>query len=546
MPLMRTPTRRGFLAAAALGSACSFRGGSPSLVQEATGLAPSYWTTWGVQQFAADAATVRRSLFEPSAYAAAASLTEERLFGPVGWARRFPGITEDLYLLFDLGWDLDPDIDIRDEQWLLGSHEVSPLRFPSCQGGPVERLRRLNELCQQAGWRGAGLLVAAQPFGDGQHGAVLGNEETSEILRERLRWSRDAGIAYWKVDYGRRSTPTYRQLITEMAIEEAPALVIEHTRRCGPLNDESVPGQPVPAGRTGDFARWGAGRILQDALRLTESSHVLRTHGVSPHLSLPTTLDRVASLLASSEERPNAPCLLNCEDEPYIAAVLGCTLGLLRHSAWIDPEALGYNPREVHRRLDEATRAVRWQRMAPPFPAGFGETTLDRDRFADSWTFREGESDAPWSAGATITQRAPARVARNMPLPDVDGPDRPFVIASMHPNDSVSVATLPRVEAAAGFRYPLVGVTVTLEALRPLVGIFGRYRSLTLRTPALRTAPRLIAQDLAGNEPQDITDRVMVTATEVVIPGEVIHSVGLSAATPGDISDPGMVLQLTI
>jgi hypothetical protein len=38
----------------------------------------------------------------------------------------------------------------------------------------------------------------------------------------------------------------------------------------------------------------------------------------------------------------------------------------------------------------------------------------------------------------------------------------------------------------------------------------------------------------------------MVTATEVVIPGDVIHEVGLMAARPGDISDPGMVLRLAI
>lgn len=543
---MRSPTRRQFLAAGALGAACSWRGVRSSLVQEAPGLAPSYWTTWGVQNFAVSAEIIALALSGQGLSAAASQLTEARLFGNEGWAHSFNPCRRDLYLLLDLGWDLEPASDPNLEPWRLGAHEVSIDKFPSCHGGPADRLRRLNELCQQAGWRGAGLLVAAQPHGDGRAGIATDDATTESHLRDRLRWSRDAGIGYWKVDYGRRDLSAFRQLISEMAAEEAPALVIEHARHCGPLNGVAFPGEFLPASGSGEFPRWGAGRILEDHLRLTAFSHVLRTNRVSRHLSLPTTLDRVASILAASEERPNAPCLLNCEDEPYIAAVLGCTLGLNRHIGWIDPNALGYNPRELHRRADEAVRAVRWQRMAPPFPAGSGETVLDRERLTDSWLFQEGEIESPYVTGEVVRQSAPARAARNMPLPAVTGPERPFVIASLHPNDSVAVATLPRVTAEGGFSYPLADVTLTLEALRPLVAVFGRYRSLTLRTPALGTAPRLIAQDLAGDAPQDITSDVIVTATEVVIPGDVIHRVGLSAASPDDISDPGMVLRLAL
>ncbi len=543
---MANLTRRGFLSASALGAACGWRKGDASLVQEATGLAPSYWSTWGVQRYSLDPAQLDLVLKGEGLNAAASQLSEDRLFGDKGWASAFERVRQDLYLLLDLGWDTPRGAALSQEPWLLGAHEVDPAKFPSCQGSPTERLRRLNELCVQAGWRGAGLLVAAQPFGDGRNGRVLTNDEAANQLRDRLRWSRDAGIGYWKVDYGRRSTPTYRQVISEMALEEAPSLVIEHARLLGPLNDEPVPGDATTGTRSGEYPRWAAGRVLQESLRLIEFSNTFRTCAVTGHLGLPTTLDRVASLLAASEERINQPCLLNCEDEPYIAAVLGCTLGLTRHSAWTDPLARGYNPRELHRRLDAVTRAIRWQRMAPPFPAGSGDVDLDRERLVDSWTFREGETWLSTVHGKTVRQSAPARVTRNMPLPQVGGPNRPFVLAAMYPNDSVAIATLPRVQADEGFSYPLADVTLTLEALRPLVGIFGRYRSLTLRTPALGKAPRLMAQDLAGDEPVDITPRVMVTATEVVIPGDVIHEVGLMAARPGDISDPGMVLRLAI
>lgn len=539
-------SRRGFLAAAAGGAACSWRRGGDDLVQEAPGLAPSYWSTWGAQCYASGAETVDRALREGGMGAVAAQISEERLFGGKGWARALDRVRQDLYLLIDVGWDLAPGAAVDREPWLLGGHEVSAAKFPSAKGSPTERLRRLNELCVQNGWRGAGLWVAAQPHGEGLNGKTASNEETENQLRDRLRWSRDAGIAYWKVDAGARANGRYRQLISEMALEEAPSLVVEHCRRWGPLNDEKYPWEDVPAAGSGEFHRWGAGRLLQDYTRLAEVAQVFRTGETTGHLSIATTLDRVAALLVSSTERPNQPCLLNCEDEPYLGAVLGCTLGITRHPAWADPRGRGYNPRELHRRMDEVTRAVRWQRMAPPFAAGLGRTNFDDARLADSWMFQEGESRAYWLAGKTVPQSAPARVARNMALPQVGGPERPFVVASLHPNDSVAVATLPRVEAGRGFYYPLADVTLTLEALRPLVAVFGRYRSLTLQTPGLGKAPRILAQDLAGETPRDITARVAVTATEVVIPGEVLHEVGLEAGSAGDISDPGLVLRLSL
>lgn len=543
---MRVVTRRSFLAAGAAGAGCSWRGGAPSLVQEAPGLAPSYWCTWGAQNYAVDADSVDRALSGGDHATAAGNLTEERLFGAGGWLSAFEGIRQDLFAVFDLGWDVAAGRQFDEQPWQLGSHELASDKFPSCQGTPVERLRRLNELCMRAGWRGAGLWVAAQPFGDGRDGVAVTDAETESQLRDRLRWSRDAGIGYWKVGYGRRANPAYRQLISEMAMESAPSLVVEHVRWGGPLNDEPCPWDAAAATHSGEFRRWGGGRVLQESLQLIELGNVFRTGDVTNHLPAPTTLDRVANLLAASEERPNQPCLINCQDEVYLGAVLGCTLGVLRHPGWIDPRARGYNPRELHRRMDEVKRAVRWQRMAPPFPAGSGKTVLDQERLNDSWVFREGETWAKWVLGQTIRQGAPARVARNMPLPEVQGAGRPYVIASLHPNDSVAVATLPRADAGAGFSYPLANVTLTLEALRPLVGVFGRYRSLTLRTPGLGRAPKLLAQDLAGDTPYDITSRVSVTATEVVIPGEVIHEIGLAAASPGDISDPGMVLRLAL
>ena len=51
-----------------------------------------------------------------------------------------------------------------------------------------------------------------------------------------------------------------------------------------------------------------------------------------------------------------------------------------------------------------------------------------------------------------------------------------------------------------------------------------------------------MAQDLAGSTPVDITSEIKLDGGRLTIPGAVLHRVGLMAAKPGDISDPGLVL----
>jgi hypothetical protein len=56
---------------------------------------------------------------------------------------------------------------------------------------------------------------------------------------------------------------------------------------------------------------------------------------------------------------------------------------------------------------------------------------------------------------------------------------------------------------------------------------------------------RIWAQDLAGNGAVDITSKVLVMGNKLVFPGELIKTVGLSAATPGDLSDPALVVEIS-
>jgi hypothetical protein len=207
--------------------------------------------------------------------------------------------------------------------------------------------------------------------------------------------------------------------------------------------------------------------------------------------------------------------------------------GIMRHPL-ADPMPNGkpdrfFRPdfRNVKRRLDEVTRAVRWHRIAQPFPKG--------DKFIiDTVTLTDNKKTAP------------ARIARGgLPLPTVTMPDRskelPYVLCSRHPHGEIAVATIGRV-IDKDVTVPRADVTLDIGELNRPIGIFGEYGSLTLITTSDLAGKRILAQDLAGNTPLDITREVQVTDGRMTIPGAVIHRVGLMAARPGDVSDPGLVL----
>jgi hypothetical protein len=329
-----------------------------NLIPSRPGLTPSYWCTWGAQNYAID------EMDDTSWNKAYNNMDEATLFGASGWATCcFDRVRPDLFLLFDVGWDTPAGIAIEHERWLLGSLEVDTGRFPSCSGSPVERLAKLNRLVQQAGWRGAAIWVAPQAVGEGKDNFMLDCRALEEYYRERFRWSRDAGIGYWKVDTGLRGEDVeYRRMLTEIAAQEAPELVVEHAIPLGPLNDEATPWANF-ANSSGRYQDWDDGRILEQALALVSFSDVLRTYDVTNQLSVATTLDRVSSILSAAPASAGKG-LLNAENELYLAVGLGCAFGVMRHPAWRDAPGKDYDPYLWRKRSDEVIRAARWQRIA--------------------------------------------------------------------------------------------------------------------------------------------------------------------------------------
>jgi len=517
-----------------------------NLVPETASVTPSYWCTWGAQNYATDSATLRNAVWGVNGHSAQANhLTESTLFGEHGWAYFLPEVSKDLLIMFDVGWDVASGINFDDRRWLLGSLELAEDKFPSCSGTPAERLRKLNQLCKDYGWKGAGIWVAAHPAVQDPSGNMTRNA-MEDYYRERMIWSRDAGITYWKVDYGSFSGEHwFRKMLSDLAREVAPDLLVENARNSAPVNDYECPWDTEIYHETGKYKEWGDGQVLETAVRMIGYSQVFRTYDVTAQLSAPTTLDRTAQQLVLASADSQNTCLLNTEDEMYLGAALGCAIGIMRHPMWMTLEGNHYDIFNARKRITEVVRAVRWQRIAPAFPVGATWVHLDPVYLTDTWTFQKGDTWASWFDGRQIQQKAPARVSRGMDLPAVDCEgDPPYVVASRHPNGAVAVATLPRVSADRSLRHPRAEIRISgLQEEFP-IGVFGACRQLTLEFEALSGDQQLWAQDLALETAVDISGRVRWDRNQIIIPGELIREVGTMANGPDDHSEPGLVLKL--
>jgi hypothetical protein len=481
-----------------------------------------------------DAARRRESFARPDV--AADRLTEANLFGPEGWAQAFKAVHGDMILLLDRGWNQAPGSTASSSFQPSGSMEVSEAKFPSSTGGASQKLAKLSEKVQLLGWKGLGIVVSVMaPAG----------VATEPYFRDHLRAGHQSGVLYWKLaPHGRMGIRAQRDL-AELAPGEAPNLVLESSYSWGPLNDQANTGQMHAMAGNGRFRTWAQGQMLETALEIAAFSRVFRTGETTPQLAIPTTLDRVAELLMRGGGDLGNDFLINCEDEAYLAAALGCTMGVMRHPALRPPADGGVDPRLLRYRTTEVVRALRWQRIAPPWPVGYTKTDLDGVRLEADWRLGVGDTPDPAAAGLMARQGAPARIARNTTLAAVSsGGTLPYVVTSKHPNGATAVATLPRVYAGRGVVYGEADVTIEVEdPMRP-VGVFGRFKSLTLDLVAPPPAMRVMAQDLASGKAEDITERVNMAGSTMVIPGDLINKVGQSASPRDDQSDPGLVIQI--
>lgn len=393
----------------------------------------SYYCTWLAQNFLASAEGEKRAAVRPEftgdqgANCARDKINEHTIFGKDGMAESLVKQRGDLYLVLDDGWDVPFDFDPYAHKDYFGSLEANEQRFPCAKGTPAERLKTLNERAKSFGWKGIGIWVAAQKCGKDYN--LSFSETDKEYWRKRILWSKQAGVSYWKVDWGTSEHDVaFRMYLTDAAAELYPELTVEQAICCPPVNGITEALQRGKVGRFQDDKE-----ISELSKETVSFSEVFRTYDVTPQFSVASTLDRAAYLL------PFAKGYLNVEDELYLAAALGCQMGIMR--SVYGKELDGWDDSD---RLHEADAALAWQKFSPPFVGG--KIEISEEILVDEWTFRDNEFWYQPINGRTIRQGAPAVVSRNAPLPIVKAGEagaKPFVVCAFR-QGVYSVAVLPR------------------------------------------------------------------------------------------------------
>ena len=460
----------------------------------------SYWCSWHTQNiiavldfsdcFPAEIAAKMRGGVS-DAKNARMMLNEAILLGPNGFAHQYEEVRNEMYLMLDDGWDVDYGVNPDRNIAKFGSLIMSEERFPSVKGRtPAERLKIINDKVKAFGWRGIGIWVAAQRSAE-DYEAPFGDKDL-DYWRERILWSREAGVEYWKVDWGSQAgNHTFRKALTDMGRELYPELTIEHATCMDPLNAFDHP-DPAREGRFENMA--GTADHAKEGVSYAE---MYRSYDVLNAMAVPTTLDRVAWLLKWGHG------YVNGEDECTLNAALGCSCGIMRSHYCREFQNEAGDDRGW--RLDEVKAALRWQRIAPAFPGT--RTECSEEILFDNRVYQEGES---WWGGATgknVRQGAPAVVARNLPVSSirVEGEVKPYVAASLNPNGAYTVAVLPRVIDGRS-HYPDAAVRCAVPAGVDTVGVFGLNCTVSLHLA--EPFAKVYVQSLVGDEAFELTEGI--------------------------------------
>ena len=485
------------------------------LVPDTPNPSPDYYCTWQTQQYFTNAggSALQR-----------ASLIEANILGNdlhTGWTNFYPKVRKDLFFVMDDSWDIPLS---GDAKGYFGSLILNQERFPTFAKKAVsnrDALKKLNKVIQQKGWRALGGWVCAQ-----EADSLFKGKTQREYWTERAQWANHSGFAYWKVDWGKHIYDyNFRKLLTDIAHQYAPNLIVEHAQ-----NDSVIP-----------------------------VSDVFRTYDVPAILSIPMTMKKLKKTLASYTNETNYRGLICAEDEVYIAAGLGCTMGVMRHpmagnlpNGKPDPSFPAIH-RNLKTKMDEVTRAVRWHKIAPAFGVNAAQTYVDSVKLTDSWQIQNMEEEIeswwfePWTGfkknGNVIAETGPAKISRGMPLPIVvpdENGDIPFVVACKNPNGAVSITSAARTRDRK-YWTPNCAISISSGGAKTF-GIFGYYKSPTINTNFKLGAATVKAQDLAGDKVIDITSKIKINGNRMVIPGKIINEIGTGEQTAGDTSEPGFVL----
>ncbi len=504
-----------------------------------------YWCSWVTQNYTAERLIEEKR--NASAFAgdqgtdgARWMMNEKNAFGEGGWIEQFPEVRENLYFLLDDGWDVPYGASPWKNGTGFGSLIVNEERFPSVKGmSPADRLKFLNERVKSKGWRGLGIWVAARcDFGEecgddcvsGSDDACL-SEKVKEYWRERILWSKYAGVRYWKVDWGDFSAnEEFRGFLTLTAQELFSELVIEHASCCPPLNGFSIENENYSGRFTSDE------KIIEFAKKISPFSEVIRSYDVLAPLAVSSTLDRLAVLL------PMAKGYINAEDELYIAAALGCQIGVMRNAYGAGRNKTEYNGRVSSLggesdRLREVDAVVRWQKAAQPFVGG--DLFKSDEVLFDDYYFEKGETWCSETYKKQIRQGAPAVISRNACLPAVtvgERGEKPFVACSAFEGGAYAVCVLPRTIGGKS-KYAGGNIVCTLPPKTKTTAIFGEADKIIFKFGEGENIKSAKAISLLKDG--ELLGEAEVKGNEITVTSDLIKK-----ATASDKSAPALVINI--
>lgn len=484
-----------------------------NLVPNTINTSPDYYCTWQTQLYATCDGKPEKQR---------AIIGEKALFDdqkPYGWAYFYEKARKDLFFVMDDSWDVPPN----NNSAFYGSLILNSEKFPESTRNAktnAQALKQLTKRIKSLGWKGLGGWVCAQKS------EIFANINSEKYWTERLTDAKKSDFSYWKVDWGKNSKDiTFRKMLSDLGKQIAPELIIEHS-------------------------------LIKDIIPYSD---VYRTYDVPAIMSIPMTMEKIREFAALSDVTDGFHGLINCEDEAYIAAAGGFTMGIMRHpyaGAFINGKPDMSFP-QIHRNLKtkmyEVIRAVQWHKIAPAFGVNCRNICVDDTLLHDTWKFiNTNEEIEEWWLNMPIfkefihndivTKSAPARISRNCSLPEVT-PDAsgtvPYVISAENPNGAFSVATLGRTLGREYF-IPKCDISVNIGNSK-IVAAFGEYKSLTLKTTS-SDIKSVLMQDLADNVAYDITNLVNFEKNKIVIPGDIISKIGTISQPDTDTSEPGVVI----
>lgn len=400
-----------------------------------------------------------------------------------------------VWLLLDDGWDVAPGTQNngRASRRFFGSVEPDPVKFGSLGDTPLERLKSLDRLAKEHGYAGLGVWIAPQVCGEIEDSPM---DVAEQYWITRAQLCAEAGVRYWKVDWGYNSNNTeYRRMMTRVVKQYAPDLMIEHAFIQKPANPPEERAERRALSRAA-FAIGDAFRSYDVIWPLMESVTLSRLHEVLENHPAPEYGVR---------QMPNA------EYRYFTAAGLGCSVGIMDETIF-------------------AVAVLRWERIAPPFGANEAKYIYSDEFLTDSFYYPKNVVSWLPYAGTTVSDSAPAVMARGCRLPFVSpvGNLKPFVCASKNPiSGAFAISTNRRTVDPNTLIIAPARIIWEIDDPTAPVGIFGYMDALTLVYPRkIDPRAKIFAQNLVKKEAEDITSEVIIEGNRVTIPGKTMQRVG--------------------